>query len=76
MTTEEEIPFADEEFLSWIKRPVSLTSKKAKELIGELEEAIIYYRSKLQPKSRINNNGIYCQIANRKTQIKYATTFL
>lgn len=73
---EEEIPEADEEFLSWIKRPVILNAKKAKELIEELSEAIIYYRSKLQPKSRIHNNGIYCQIANRERQIKHASTFL
>lgn len=73
---EEEIPEADEEFLSWIKRPVSLNAKKAKELIGELEEAIIYYRSQLHPKSRIHNNGIYCQIANRERQIKHANTFI
>ena len=72
----EEIPFADDEFISWMKRPITLNAKKAKELIDDLEEIIIDLRKSLQGKTVLQKNMIYCQIKNRETQIKYANTFL
>jgi TFIIF-interacting CTD phosphatase-like protein len=63
-------------FIEWMKRPVTLTPKKAKNLISDLEETIIELRSKLKDSSRFEKNMIYNQIENRQTQIKYARTFL
>lgn len=72
----EEIPEATEEFMEYIKRPVVLTKKKAKELIADLEETIIESRASLKDKTKLEKNMIYNQIKNREAQINYANTFL
>lgn len=72
----EEIPEATEEFMEYIKRPVTLTKKKAKELISDLDETIIELRASLQGKTKLEKNLIYNQIKNREAQINYANTFL
>jgi hypothetical protein len=73
---EEEIPEATEEFMQYIKRPVTLSSKKAKEFIADLEETIVELRQSLKDKTPLEKNMIYNQIKNRESQINYANTFL